>query len=209
VLPRAVAERVLAMMRAVTEPGGTGVDAALERYTVAGKTGTAQKVDPVTRRYSTDRWVSSFVGVVPATKPRLVIAVVVNEPDGDKHYGGEVAGPVFKRIAERVLPYLGVKPDRVAPDGEKQPRPREPLPVAREGFVDEELPPPLPGEGGAGGEILIPDFTGMSIVEVLAVARRMELRLQLEGSGQAVAQSPGPGPAPRQSTCRVSFRPPG
>jgi len=199
-------ERVLAMLRTVVEPGGTGVDAALDRYTVAGKTGTAQKVDPVTRQYSLDRWVSSFVGLVPASQPRLVIAVVVNDPEGEKHYGGEVAGPVFKRIAERSLAYLGVKPDRQPAEG----GPRRPAPtVAREGFVDEEDAPPLPGEGGPTGDVLVPDFTGMSMVEVLEAARRADLRLQLDGNGRAVAQSPGPGPAARRTTCRVSFRPPG
>jgi len=207
VFSTATADRMLHMMRAVVEPGGTGEDAALERYTVAGKTGTAQKVDPVTRRYATDRWVSSFIGLVPATRPRLVVAVVVNEPGGDKHYGGEVAGPVFRRIAERSLAYLGVKPDRPAPGAEPRQRAQS-TPAAAEGFVDEESAPPLPGEGGPEGEVLIPDFTGLSMAEVLAAARRADLRIELEGTGRAVGQSPGPGPASRQTTCRVSFRPP-
>jgi cell division protein FtsI (penicillin-binding protein 3) len=207
-LPHGVADRLLSMLTAVTERGGTGVDAALERFTVAGKTGTAQKVDPVTGTYATDRWVSSFMGAVPATKPRLVIVAVVNEPSGDKHYGGEVAGPVFKRIAEKALPYLGVKADRPADRPERQRR-SEDVPIASEGYVDEEHAPPLPGESGEGGEVLVPDFTGMSIGEVLNAVRHADLRLELEGSGRAVAQSPGPGPAARQTVCRVSFRPPG
>ena len=161
----------------------------------------------MTRRYSTDRWVSSFIGIVPATRPRLVIAVVVNEPEGEKHYGGEVAGPLFKRIAEKSLPYLGVKPDRPAREAER--RKPELVAAVGEGFVDEDPAPPLPGERERGGDVLVPDFTGMSMAEVLSAARRGELKLQLEGSGRAAAQSPGPGPAPRQTTCRVSFRPPG
>jgi cell division protein FtsI (penicillin-binding protein 3) len=209
VIRQSVAERMLSMMVSVTEDGGTGVDAALDRYTVAGKTGTAQKVDPVTRTYSTERWVSSFIGAVPASKPRLVIVVVINEPDGDKHYGGEVAGPIFKRIAEKTLAYLGVKPDR---------QPRKPRPaalpsraVAAEGFLDSDSDPapPLPGEGGAGSVVKIPDFTGMSMDEVIGAAQRANLELELRGSGQAVAQSPGPGPAVKRTVCRVSFRPPG
>lgn len=203
------ANLLLDLLRAVVEPGGTGVDAALERYTVAGKTGTAQKVDPVTRLYSTDRWVSSFVGVVPASQPRLVIAVVVNDPEGEKHYGGEVAGPIFKRIAERSLGYLGVKPDRPARAPRAGASSRPALSQRDgEGYLDDDPAPPLPGEGAPHGEILVPDFTGMSIVEVLAAARRVDLRLELDGSGRAVAQSPGPGPAARRTTCRVSFRPP-
>jgi cell division protein FtsI (penicillin-binding protein 3) len=208
IISRGNAELMLQLMQGVVEPGGTGVEAALERYTVAGKTGTAQKVDPVTRLYSTDRWVSSFIAAVPATRPRLVIAVVVNDPEGDKHYGGEVAGPIFKRIAERSLGYLGVKPDRPprAPKGE--PRPALASGTSTEGYLDDDPAPPLPGEGGPHGEILVPDFTGLSIVEVLTAARKADLKLQLDGSGRAVVQSPGPGPAPRDTTCRVSFRPP-
>ncbi len=208
VFSRGTSELLLELLRGVTEPGGTGVDAALERYTVAGKTGTAQKVDPVTKLYSTDRWVSSFVGLVPASRPRLVIAVVVNDPEGEKHYGGEVAGPIFKRIAERSLGYLGVKPDR-PPRPARGPASRPAL-ASRdgEGYLDDDPAPPLPGEGGPHGEILVPDFTGLSLVEVIAAARRVDLKLELEGSGRAVAQSPGPGPAPRNTTCKVSFRPP-
>jgi cell division protein FtsI (penicillin-binding protein 3) len=204
-LSRPVADRLLGMLVGVTERGGTGVDAALERYSVAGKTGTAQKVDPVTGTYATDRWVSSFMGAVPAKKPRLVIVVVVNEPSGEKHYGGEVAGPVFKRIATQAMAYLGVKPD--LPERIEKRRPSGAA-VATEGYIDEEAAPPLPGEGGEGGDVLVPDFTGLSIAEVIAAARRAELRLELDGSGRAVAQSPGPGPATRRSVCRVSFRPP-
>lgn len=199
-----VARSLLRMLQGVTEPGGTGVDAAMESFTVAGKTGTAQKVDPVTGTYATDRWLSSFAGIVPASRPRLVIVVAVNEPEGDKHYGGEVAGPVFRRIADKALTYLGVKPDRRGKvDGRRDV-------AATEGYVgmDSDPAPPLPGEGGPRGQILVPDFTGMSISEVLAEGQRAGLEVQLTGTGRAVAQSPGPGPTPRRTVCRVSFRPP-
>jgi cell division protein FtsI (penicillin-binding protein 3) len=75
--------------------------------------------------------------------------------------------------------------------------------------VDTDDPaPPLPGEGGLRGRVLVPDFTGMSMSEVLAEADRVDVRVQLLGTGRAVAQSPGPGPAARNTVCRVSFRPP-
>jgi cell division protein FtsI (penicillin-binding protein 3) len=198
-----VARTMLRMLRGVTEEGGTGVDAAMERFIVAGKTGTAQMVDPVTGTYSTDRWFSSFIGAVPASRPRLVIVVAVNEPDGEKHYGGEVAGPVFRRIAEKSLAYLGVKPDRQGPRA--KPSPGKP---ASEGYVSVDPAPPLPGHGGPRGRILVPDFTGMSITEVVTQARRVGLEVELLGSGRAVAQSPGPGPTTEDTVCRVSFRPP-
>lgn len=207
VMPAWVARTLLKMLSGVTEAGGTGVDAALERFTIAGKTGTAQKVDPVTGTYATDRWLSSFVGIVPASRPALVIMVVVNEPEGEKHYGGEVAGPVFKRIAEKALAYLGVKPDRKGSDRPARQQPAAAA-VATEGYVAIDPAPPLPGTGGPRGQILVPDFTGMSITEAISAARKVGLRVEFGGSGRAVAQSPGPGPAPKRTVCRVSFRPP-
>lgn len=208
VLSEGLAKRMLYLLGGVTERGGTAEAAALDRYTVAGKTGTAQKVDPVTGTYSEDKWLSSFIAVTPATRPRLAIAVVVDEPSGDKHYGGEVVGPVFRRIANGALRYLGVRPDKAAKP--KKPGAPSNVPVARHRDTPQDedlLAPPLPGDGPR-GQVLIPDFTGMSIAEVLGAARKANLELELTGSGRAVAQSPGPGPAPARR-CRISFRPPG
>lgn len=97
------------MMRSVTEEGGTGVRAAPEGFTAAGKTGTAQVLDSQTRRYASNKYTSIFTGFIPAEKPRLVITVVVHEPHGS-NYGGIVAAPVFRNIAAKALPYLGVLP---------------------------------------------------------------------------------------------------
>ena len=209
VLSVGTARLVRRMLRGVVEKGGTGEDAALDRYTVAGKTGTAQKVDPVTRTYGDDLYVASFIGVVPATRPRLAISVVVNEPDGEKHYGGEVAGPVFKRIAERTLKYLGVAPDRKPRVASKKRTRKSSRPTEGYLTVDQNPAPPLPGEGGPLTRHRVPDFTGMSIAEVITAARTIGLEIQLMGSGRAVGQSPGPGPAKDPVVCRVSFRPPG
>jgi len=113
------AGQVTQMMRLVTEEGGTGVNAVPEGYTVAGKTGTAQVVDPETGRYSSDRYTSSFTGFVPAEDPKLVITVVIQEPQG-AIYGGAVAAPVFREFAAKALPYLGVMPsnfERVPAEG--------------------------------------------------------------------------------------------
>ena len=107
--PAHVTKLVAEMLTAVTEDGGTGVEAAVPGFRVAGKTATAQKVDPTTGRYSPDKFTASFVGFVPADKPRLVIAVVLDEPMIG-HYGGDLAGPVFRRVAESSLRYLGVTP---------------------------------------------------------------------------------------------------
>lgn len=86
---------------------GTGAKAAIPGFRVAGKTGTAQKIDPRTGSYSGSRFVTSFAGYVPANSPRLAMIVVIDEPQGDA-WGGTVAAPVFSRVGEQVLSYLGV-----------------------------------------------------------------------------------------------------
>ncbi|MBI5102885.1 MAG: penicillin-binding protein 2 [Nitrospirae bacterium] len=98
------------ILKTVVEEGGTATGAAVEGNKVAGKTGTAQLIDRRTKRYSKDRFVSSFVGFVPADNPRLAMIVVVYEPKG-AIYGGTVAGPVFKSIADQSLSYLNVPRD--------------------------------------------------------------------------------------------------
>ncbi|HEX9743017.1 MAG TPA: penicillin-binding transpeptidase domain-containing protein, partial [Nitrospiraceae bacterium] len=86
---------------------GTGSKAAVAGYRVAGKTGTAQKIDPDTGAYSSSLFVASFAGYVPAEDPRLTIVAIIDEPQGET-WGGTVAAPMFRRVAEQVLTYLGV-----------------------------------------------------------------------------------------------------
>ena len=101
--------KMIGILEKVVSREGTGERAAIRGYRVAGKTGTAQKVDPLTGRYSRDRFVSSFVGFAPADSPRVVILVVIDEPKG-VNWGGSVAAPVFKAIGEEALHHLGVPP---------------------------------------------------------------------------------------------------
>ncbi|TKB81274.1 MAG: penicillin-binding protein 2 [Nitrospira sp.] len=89
---------------------GTGAKAAIPGFRVAGKTGTAQKIDPRTGAYSSTLFVGSFVGFVPADNPRLAMIVVIDEPQGES-WGGTIAAPVFRRVGEQVLNYLGVSSD--------------------------------------------------------------------------------------------------
>jgi cell division protein FtsI/penicillin-binding protein 2 len=97
---------------------GTGTPAQLNGYTAAGKSGTAQKIDTNTGRYSPNQYVASFVGFAPVNDPAVTILVVLDSPEG-AHHGGEVGGPIFKRIAEQVLAYLDVAHDvpMTAPNG--------------------------------------------------------------------------------------------
>jgi hypothetical protein len=90
------------------------VKAVPEGYTAAGKTGTAQILDPQTKRYAVNKYTSIFTGFIPADRPRLVISVIIHEPHG-ANYGGVVAAPVFRNIAAKALPYLGVYPSSNKP----------------------------------------------------------------------------------------------
>ncbi|MHB8872667.1 MAG: peptidoglycan D,D-transpeptidase FtsI family protein, partial [Myxococcaceae bacterium] len=110
VVSQKIAHQVVAMLEGVVEKEGTAPRARMDAYRVAGKTGTAQKVDPVAKGYS-DKRIASFIGMVPAEDPRLVILIVIDEPKTDV-YGGLVAAPAFKEIAQAAMPYLGVPPSR-------------------------------------------------------------------------------------------------
>ena len=98
-----------AMLEGVFAPGGTASEVSIPGYDLAGKTGTANKVDPRTGQYSTFNYVASFVGFAPARHPQLLCAVMVDEPNGDI-YGGTVAAPAFGQIMAFALPYLGIAP---------------------------------------------------------------------------------------------------
>jgi cell division protein FtsI (penicillin-binding protein 3) len=112
-----------AALTMVVSPEGTAFKARIEGNLVAGKTGTSRLVDPETGRYSTDRYVASFVGMVPVQRPRFVMIVVLWEPEG-KYYGGEVAAPVFRAVAERALKYMLV--------------PREDIPTGQVVLISDE-----------------------------------------------------------------------
>jgi cell division protein FtsI/penicillin-binding protein 2 len=109
ILRHDVATQLATMLTGVVAEGGTGLAAAVPGYHVAGKTGTAAKPLPDGSGYSTSRYVASFVGFVPATRPRLVILVTVDEPS--TIWGGVVAAPAFQELAQFALQYLEVPPD--------------------------------------------------------------------------------------------------
>src|SRR5690606_16664926 len=100
--------------RRVLFRSGTGRRAQLDGYTAAGKTGTAWKFNAETKRVDPSKYISSFIGMAPADDPRVVIAVVMDEPKGGPRDGGMVSAPVFKNIAEQILPELGVQKNGAA-----------------------------------------------------------------------------------------------
>lgn len=110
VISQRTAAEVREMLRGVLAAGGTAAEAEIPGYDLAGKTGTANKVDERTGEYSRSRYIASFMGFAPARDPRLLISVVVDEPQGSI-YGGQVAAPAFQKIAAWALPYFGVRPN--------------------------------------------------------------------------------------------------
>ena len=177
------ARKVTKMMEAVTQPGGTGTGAAVEGYSVAGKTGTAQKVDPVTKRYSSKR-IGSFIGFVPASNPKLTILVVVDEPTKSP-YGGIVAAPAFGAIARQSLSYLRIPPEK------SDKKPQAPAQQVVQTAADDEA---------AEGEIVnrddgeqMPNTRGMSIRQVMQLMEKRRLNIRLIGSGRAMEQQPAAG----------------
>lgn len=200
---------------------GTAQQAQLNGYTAGGKTGTAQKVDPGTHTYSAHNYIASFAGFAPLNDPAITVLVVIDSPQGG-HEGGATAGPVFKGIAERVLPYLGVPHDipvqaarapvRIAAvdaheDSEQVADPTvvadtEPAPAAPAPTPDSPAAPAPPSASATGPLVVLdygshsvvaPDFTGQTVRAVSASCQRLGLVLSLQGNGVARAQSPAPG----------------
>jgi cell division protein FtsI (penicillin-binding protein 3) len=210
---------MMKMLESVMEEGGTGDAIHVPGFRVAGKTGTAHKVDPVTHKYA-KHYISSFVGVVPARAPRLIVLVMIDDPTGDNHYGGAVSGPVFERLAAESLRYLGVpstepiEPPRNAKKGAPAADAARPAaaptpsnddvpPIDSDLDADDDLPPAGPGEA----IVVIPDFTGMSVAQAVSAARAAGVKIELEGSGRAVKQFPAAGRAMKSISCRITFDP--
>lgn len=180
------ARAVARMMEGVSAEGGTGTNASVEGYRVAGKTGTAQKVDPVTKGYSATKRTASFIGFVPADKPRLTILVMIDEPKTSP-YGGVVAAPAFSAIALQSLCYLKVPPSMVV---RSKPRAAE----TQASLTPEEVSPEAEGAIVEEGEgIVMPNFRGMSMRQTLKIMEEQGLNVRLHGSGRAIEQSPLPG----------------
>ena len=224
VISRATSQEMLRLMRLVVEKEGTAPLARMDEYEVAGKTGTAQKVDPVTGSYSVDKRTASFVGVVPADAPRLVILVVIDEPKGDV-YGGLVAAPAFKEIAQGALAHLGVPPSKplvAKADGKDRKEPEK--------VVQESRNPALAGafamaevnatlalsdsgseEGFIGddeaseGNATVPNVQGMTARAAVRTLAAANLEPALLGNGKAIGQTPPPGTAVRRGT-KVAVR---
>ena len=192
-----VAYKVRHVLERVVDEG-TGTEAAISGFRAAGKTGTSQKVDPRTMRYSQVNYMSLFVGFVPVDKPRLVIMVAVDEPK-EERYGGLVAGPVFKELGGWTLNHLRVNPQVRLVKIEEDPKISE---------VRRQIMEPKPTVMIQDPDLL-PDFRGQSMREVLRGGRSLGLDVVLEGTGLAVRQVPQPGsPLKKVTKVEVQFQPP-
>lgn len=184
VISEETSKTLIALLKATTEKGGTGEQAVPQGYEIAGKTGTAQKVDPLSGGYSTEHYMSGFMGMAPAEDPKIVVVVVIDEPRGNS-FGGVVAAPVFRSIVEKALPYLGVFPkgiqivkNEIAPLGET----REVQPSLEKEKIGEET-----------GRMIMPDLIGLSIRNALSRIEGRGLIIKVSGSGKVTEQSPKPG----------------
>ncbi|HKY09243.1 MAG TPA: penicillin-binding transpeptidase domain-containing protein [Candidatus Binatia bacterium] len=183
VISEKTATLLASMLRNVTNEGGTGMMANVDGFEVAGKTGTAQKADPVNGGYAAKKRVASFVGFVPANKPRLVALVLIDEPEVNV-YGGVVAAPVFRNIAQGALRHLAVAPQKMTPIPVGPAQPEPPVRQAARRPQSKIL------DAGAEGA---PDFMGLSLREVLEKAQALNLKVRLHGNGYVIKQSPAAG----------------
>jgi cell division protein FtsI (penicillin-binding protein 3) len=189
---------------------GTAKSAKLEGYRAAGKTGTAQKANPAGGYYA-NKLIASFTGYAPVSKPAIAMVVVVDEPVGS-HMGGEVAAPIFKAIADKVMHYKGMVPDvqDYAPrryTATPVKRPAEAAPAARPAGVGEMkvVPVNIPAASLSGktyepGDIEVGDFRGQSLRQSVADIRRLGLEVKSEGSGRVSQQFPPAGARVRFGT---------
>jgi cell division protein FtsI (penicillin-binding protein 3) len=227
-MPRRVISPVTAatlrrMLEAVVLEG-TGNLARLEGYTAAGKTGTAQKIDPATGRYSLSEHIASFAGFAPVNNPAVTVVVSLDSPAGQYH-GGDVAAPVFKRVTEQALAYLDVPHDLPMTAGTQRARKGKrggapeidvsdftPAQVETVGNTLPVFPPETTGAEGAttlalaeGEGIAVPELGGKSVRDVTQELLRLGLSPVLIGTGVAIQQKPEAGTGVRRGA-RITVR---
>ncbi len=198
VIKPSTSREVVDILRQVVEKG-TGKAAKIPGVYVIGKTGTAQKADP-SGGYSKDKYVSSFLGALMDVKPRLAILVMIDEPAVKHRTGGQVAAPVFRKIAEGILALCGGKPT-------------EPRPIVASAGQKIQTAPPVRKKsipirkGPRAGEWIVPDLKGLDMRRVLDLCAKMKCDASFHGTGIAVGQDPVPGKILKEGDpLKVSFK---
>jgi cell division protein FtsI (penicillin-binding protein 3) len=195
VLSPELCRRITSVMKEVVE-SGTGTRGRIPGYEVAGKTATAQKVDPATGKYAKDKTVASFMGFLPADEPRVAMLVVVDEPKNNP-YGGVTATPVFRRIADELMRYMGVPPTG---EGFNKKLILAQLPQIKKQMASRSKTDSRQG---------MPDLRGLSMRKALARLDGEKVQIRLAGSGLLVVQRPNPGDALKEgSEVFLRFAPP-
>ncbi len=218
-----VSKLVGEMLTSVTEGEGTGVEAALPGFKVAGKTATAQKIDPKTGRYNDTNYTASFMGYVPASAPRLVISVVIDEPMAGTTSGGAVAAPVFRRVAELSLRQLGIRPSDAQAanlvDVAALAQQADPA-IGAYAALDHgkaeatagagEGSGALGADGAVSGEaVRVPELGGLPVRAAVQAAMEKGLVPVIEGSGRLARTEPAHGVrVPKGSKLVLVFEPP-
>lgn len=211
VVRRAITPETAATLTTIMEgvvEEGTAKAARIEGYTIAGKTGTAAKLE--NGRYSRSDYNASFVGFVPSRRAALAFLVVIDSPHGKGYYGGAVAAPVFKRIAEQALRHLGIGPSIGAPPPFLVARQSDPAPAIATSRV--RTPAVLVAVKGQPATIgLMPDLRGMGAREAVHTLARLGLVARLAGDGLVIDQELPPGVTVESgASCllRLARRPP-
>lgn len=199
VISKTTADQMTGILEKVVDEG-TGHLAQIPGIRVAGKTGTAQKVDPKTGNYSTTDFIASFTAFAPADDPKIAVLITIDTPHGDSHQGGTLGGPIAKAIIEGALQYYGIPVAKetqsivsTLPDQTfVRPAPQSVQPVRQ----------PL------AGETVVPDLTGLTLRQAGDALAKAELHFSFLGTGLAQSQTPAPGQVVNKgSTVTIKFSP--
>jgi cell division protein FtsI (penicillin-binding protein 3) len=198
------ARQATSILKTVVEKGGTGENASIPGFEIAGKTGTAQKVDPRTKSYSDHKMTGSFIGFLPANDPKIAILIIVDEPAGIP-YGGTVAAPIFKEAAGNIIRYLNISPNNKRMTIAKH------RPDTRSYQEKATIKPAHFKQISLNQHNILntmPDFSGLSMRNALKMAGELDLIIEISGSGKATGQHPPPGnPIEYDQRCWVRFQP--
>lgn len=213
VLEEKTAQKTTELLETVVEKGGTGTQAHLKNYRVAGKTGTAQKVIEGQKGYAKNKYIASFIGFAPSRDPSLVVLVSIDEPQG-AYYGGMVSGPVFKKIMGQSLAFFQVPPSESAPEKQEKrvaKKPKKGNFVKKTGEAKQKKSQEnvqaeqriaklvkknnnLEDSSKISPEATpVPNLKGLSVREAMRKAQANNFKLRIEGSGICHEQNPPPG----------------
>ena len=183
-----IMKEIKKMLRQVVD-NGTGTEANIKGWEVAGKTGTAQKY--INGKYSNEHFISNFVGFLPASNPQILSAIILDEPDSPMHWGGQGAAVAFKRIMQRIINM----DDEISPPLKNQIKKKNKKYLAsnkkKKNYLS-SIPMQLNTINTKNG-IIVPDVRGKSLKKAINMISRVGLKPLIKGSGTVISQNPGPG----------------